>query len=241
MEIKKSRLRNEVAKRCFIDMADYDYISARTLYRQECISGFLLLAQQTIKKYLKGILLLNKLPIKNTHNLDCLIDDCKKKHFDVNKETIDFIKEINHMETIRYLTYSTSFHGNILYDFDQAVWDIRKFAQNDTKRILKLRKIKPSNIYAIHHVLFSGKLEKVIDKTSKQYKLQRSNLIWNNPFFLKQKVKIATASRFWAKIPPYFSGSDSENIQTYKAIKEYVHLPKDIHSYFKKLIKNTKK
>jgi hypothetical protein len=217
-------------------MADYDYISARTLFRQDCITGFLLLAQQAIEKYLKAILLFNKLKTKNDHDLEILANCCKRiKHFEIDKETNDFIKEINHADTIRYLTYSTSFHGPMLLNFDKAVWDIRKFAQNDTETIIKLKKIKPDNIHKVHYVIFSGKLEKVINEENKQYKLLRTSLIWNNTFFSKKKVKILSANRFWAKIPPYFSGSDSENVEVYEAIKDYVYLPKDIINYFEDL------
>ena len=59
----------------------------------------------------------------------------------------------------------------MLLNFDKAAWDIRKFAQNDTETIIKLKKIKPDNIHKVHYIIFSGKLEKVINEKNKQYKL----------------------------------------------------------------------
>jgi hypothetical protein len=62
---------NDFATRSFRDVGDYDYISARMAYRARLYPQFLWSGLQTIEKYLKCILLLNRIPAKGVwHDLD---------------------------------------------------------------------------------------------------------------------------------------------------------------------------
>ena len=65
----KKILINDFAIRSFRDIADYDYISARMAYRAKLLPQFLWLGLQAIEKYLKCILLLNRIKAKIIHNL----------------------------------------------------------------------------------------------------------------------------------------------------------------------------
>jgi hypothetical protein len=61
--------------RCFRDQADGDYICARTASRARLVSQFLWASQQAVEKYLKCILLLNRIPGKRVrHNLHAAIE-----------------------------------------------------------------------------------------------------------------------------------------------------------------------
>ena len=66
----KEILINNFAIRSFRDVADYDYISARMLYRAKLVPQFLWSSLQSIEKYLKCILLLNRIKANKVgHNL----------------------------------------------------------------------------------------------------------------------------------------------------------------------------
>ena len=71
---EKIAIRHAFAKQCFFDIADCDYVGARTLFRNECWDQFLYLAHQCIEKYLKAILLFNDIKYqKGRHNLEKLL------------------------------------------------------------------------------------------------------------------------------------------------------------------------
>jgi len=63
-------LLNDFAIRSFRDVADYDYIAARMTYRTSLFSQFLWSGLQAVEKYLKCLLLLNRMEAKKiVHNL----------------------------------------------------------------------------------------------------------------------------------------------------------------------------
>ena len=55
-------LPNDFAIRCFRDIEDGDYVSARMAYRAGLTMQYLWASQQAIEKYLKCILLPNRIP-----------------------------------------------------------------------------------------------------------------------------------------------------------------------------------
>ncbi|HCT5171431.1 TPA: HEPN domain-containing protein, partial [Enterobacter cloacae] len=55
-------LLNDAARRSFRDMADQDYLSARLCYKHKLNFQFLWLSQQAVEKYIKAILLYNRVP-----------------------------------------------------------------------------------------------------------------------------------------------------------------------------------
>lgn len=60
---KLDRRINDFASRSFRDMADRDYIAARLACRAELMPQCLWSAQQAIEKYLKYILLVNRITV----------------------------------------------------------------------------------------------------------------------------------------------------------------------------------
>lgn len=78
-DIEISACINNFARISFLNIADYDYISARTLFRNGLFDQFLTLSSQAIEKYLKTILLYNRVKNnKSSHNLIYLFKKCKK-------------------------------------------------------------------------------------------------------------------------------------------------------------------
>lgn len=66
---------NDFAVRSFRDTADGDYIVARMAHRAGLVPQFLWSSLQAIEKYLKGILLLNRVPsVKATHGVADLLE-----------------------------------------------------------------------------------------------------------------------------------------------------------------------
>src|SRR6266571_4943728 len=68
MALELDALVNDFAVRCFRDIADGDYIAARMACRAALVMQFLWASQQAIEKYLKGILLLNRIPAKDVRH-----------------------------------------------------------------------------------------------------------------------------------------------------------------------------
>lgn len=61
---------NSYASRCFRDVADADYVSARMCYRAGLFAQFQWAGLQACEKYLKAILLYNRIPSHNVgHSL----------------------------------------------------------------------------------------------------------------------------------------------------------------------------
>jgi hypothetical protein len=59
---------NDFAVRSFRDIGDGDYIAARMACRAALVTQFLWASQQTVEKYLKCILLLNRLEAKKVRH-----------------------------------------------------------------------------------------------------------------------------------------------------------------------------
>jgi len=60
---------NNFATRSFRDTGDGDYIAARLAYRAQLIPQFLWSSLQAIEKYLKCVLVLNRIRAPRSHNL----------------------------------------------------------------------------------------------------------------------------------------------------------------------------
>ncbi len=70
MVSETDRKLNDLATRSFRDIADGDYIVARQAFRQRLIQQALWSSLQAIEKYLKAILLYNRVSSKNlSHNI----------------------------------------------------------------------------------------------------------------------------------------------------------------------------
>src|SRR5262245_42476187 len=68
LAISTDQLLNDFAIRSFRNVADGDYIAARMSCRAELVGQYLWSSQQAIEKYLKCILLLNRIPGKHVRH-----------------------------------------------------------------------------------------------------------------------------------------------------------------------------
>jgi hypothetical protein len=117
----------------FRDVADQDYIAARTLHRAGLDLQFLWAGLQAIEKYLKGILLYNGLDTRRLgHHLVksygrvVSISDIP---FDFPPDLKPFIEYLEVYGQNRYLQHPYFTHGEELLQLDRAVWYIRRYCQ----------------------------------------------------------------------------------------------------------------
>lgn len=188
---------NDFATRSFRDMADQDYIAARLAYRAHLVPQFLWASQQAIEKYLKCILLFNRIGVKEpTHDVETLLGIVEGKApfaLRLTPESRAFIQHVHQYGMCRYLETSIYVRDYEIVRLDRTVWDLRRYcAVLDYKLTLpnrgevrlldvEIRKIERSGVgppkpYRLH----GGLLERIVDKRDHP---SREPLIWQNLFF----------------------------------------------------------
>lgn len=182
-----------------------DYISARMSYRAGLIEQFHWQGLQAIEKYLKAILLYNRIIAKKLgHDLAKALVKAKQLPFDL-KLTAPALELINHLDTFgrfRYLEVSYFIRGPKLFDLDRTVWEIRRYCRilkyeirlrdGTMKQMLpfELKGIEQSKSAPPHKFrLQGGALEKILDNRKDA---ARQPLIWQNGFFGHKHRRIHT-------------------------------------------------
>ncbi len=234
---------DDFAIRSFRDIGDSDYISARMAYRARLYPQFLWAGLQTIEKYLKCILLLNRIPAtKVLHDLDAALQLLKKHApFEVrlSKPSLQLIEHLDIYGRFRYL--ETPFHlmGPEIAKLDMAAWEIRRYCtplnydltlpdgterpmlQTELKNIESSEKRPPQKFN-----LLGGTLEKIL--ADKKHPA-REALIWQNLHF-------GSRMRKRARIPNAFHATNSP-LSLYPEILDevlkYIYLPKDVRAAYR--------
>jgi hypothetical protein len=194
---------NSFATRSFRDVADGDYIIARQAFRQRLMQQALWSGLQAIEKYLKAILLYNRVPSHGlNHNIvEALARVRKQVKFEVKLTPAaeDFIRYLDNYGKYRYYEISYYTMGREMTLLDHTVWYLRRYCQvldytlpdatGKEKNMLdiELRVIdgsvkKPFQQFRISN----GDLEQIIDKPDHP---ARPALIWQNGFFGKSRRK----------------------------------------------------
>lgn len=187
---------NDYASRSFRDMADGDYIAARLAFGSRLISQFLWSAQQALEKYLKYILLVNRVPSLDIgHDLDAALAAARQVQVPpvLSKRAEKFFHHIARYGVDRYLEGSFHLVGSPLYDLDLTVWEIRRVCQRfnghmdvptesqhllflTRKALLDQSETKLSREFRI----IDGMLEKVLDSPQSPGRL---GLLWQNAVY----------------------------------------------------------
>ena len=242
-------LLNDFATRSFREIADQDYIAARLSYRHGLYSQFHWQSLQAIEKYLKAILLYNRIKATDiNHDLEKAIKHTKKLPFEIHrsKSTNNFIKHLSNFGRFRYLEASYYLHGPEIIELNKAVWEIRLYCtvlnydinlpDGTTKNMLEfeLEKIKNSEKKPFNKFkLIGGLLEKIVD-TPKH--TSRSALIWQNAFFGKvtrKHVRVPT-TLYSVNAPLYL------HPEIIDEVLKFVFLPKEVANAYKDLAKKQK-
>lgn len=240
----RNALRYEFAKCCFLNIADYDYVASRTLFRNCCYHQSFILMQQAIEKYLKAILLYNKISAKKEkHKIKELLKKCQRKvaNFYLSEDVVRFIQELDGMEHSRYLTYSTAGFYDWLPILDKCVWQLRVFAQADTKENKEtIERIMYDGLdkYVGTKVIFNGSLERILVENTQDSTVLRDNLTWQNHYYFEKGMKkplkniniggLPLFSLFDSYVPP-------QRKLLYDAVKDLIYIPKSLRNILGKL------
>lgn len=237
---------NDFATRSFRDIADQDYIAARLSYRYGLYSQFHWQSLQALEKYLKAILLYNRIEAKNiNHNLDVAISHTPKLPFQIvtSQPTDDFIKHLSNFGRFRYLESSYFIHGPKLVELDRAVWEIRRYctflnydvklADGEIRHMLdvEIQKINNSTKQQPQKFkIFGGYLEKIVENRSH---ISRTALLWQNGFF-------GSGARKTVTVPTPFQAVNSPlslHPEFINEVLKYVHLPKEVEKAYREAAK----
>ena len=208
---------NSLATQCFLNTADNEYIVARMCYRAGLALQFNWSALHCLEKYLKAVLLYNRIPAKNRNHEPVKLTRKASKlaFFGISKGSQKFMADLEKYGGDRYLTKSYQMLPNALPMLDRSVWEVRKFCRVLTlegcrtrsdaedeidSAILDLSHADPKNPQPFP--LPGRRLEALIDGPDSN---ERRALIWHNLFFGKrsrQKIKLPTRWR-WEESPGF--------------------------------------
>ncbi len=236
--MNKEILLNDFAIRSFRDVADYDYIAARLSYRAMLFPQFMWSGLQAVEKYLKCILLLNRVPAKNlNHDLGAAFNLATQKlpfELRLREPSKKIIQHLDNYGRYRYFESSYFVLGLELPKLDMAVWDIRRYCRSldymvtaqsgerhslldeEIANIIDAEKSPPQKFN-----IQGGMLEKILGNANHP---GREALIWHNLFF---------GSRIRKKAKPntHMAASNSPlslHPEVLEAALEYIFLPKEV-------------
>src|SRR5450830_901094 len=122
---------NNFAIRCFRDTGDADYIAARLAIRSRLPGRFLWSAEQAIEKYLKCILMLNRVPaLRLGHDIKKaleLVNSSLQFKILLSAEESEVFQHIASCNGDRYLIFSFYFEDVELLKLDKLVWRLRQY------------------------------------------------------------------------------------------------------------------
>lgn len=230
-------LLNDFALRSFREIADGDYIAARLSFRSQLIPQFLWQSLQALEKYLKCILVLNRIKAPRSHSLEELLhafENAGKFEIRMSAKTRKFLEYLDTYGRFRY--YETPYHtfGNELFRLDHAVWEIRRYARvldykvslPDGQELLgleaELRRNERAEARSPQEFsIIGGHIEKILAKRDHP---SRPALIWNNLYFGKSRRKHIRYRRF------LMAGNSPLSLhpEILDEVLKYVFLPKDV-------------
>lgn len=232
---------NDFAIRSFRETADKDYIAARMAYRARLIQPFLWSALHCLEKYVKGILVLNRVKGHKGHKGHSVLPGIErmKQHgkfeLDLSADTVEFIKKLeDYGAEYRYYEVSYDIQPFDIVRFDRAVWELRRYCQPLDYDIVDMNgKTVNSLTHELDRVhrakakhekgtcIMGGILEKIVEKKDHP---AREALIWNNLFF-------GPSRRKGVKMRPNWETGNSPFFLHPEIIDEvvkYVYIPKNI-------------
>lgn len=229
---------NDFAIRSFRETADKDYISARMAYRARLIQPFLWSALHCLEKYVKGILVLNRVKAHKGHSVLPGIERMKqhgKFDLDLSADTVKFIQKLeDYGAEHRYYEVSYDIQPYDIVRFDRAVWELRRYCQPLDYDIVDMNgkavNLLIHELDRVHRAkekhkkgtcVMGGILENIIEKKDHP---AREALIWNNLFFGPSRRKGVKMRPDWeAGNSPFFL-----HPEIIDEVVKYVHIPKDI-------------
>jgi hypothetical protein len=225
----------------FRDIADADYLAARICWRRELGHQFFWMALQAIEKYLKGILLFNRVSARGfNHDLTRLLAEVKKLptiELEFRQDANEFLGILVEQGLNRYFESNFILRGKEILLLDECVWQlrIRCVALNKTikeegeviwtsqehlEKIKNYQRGKNPNHISIPY----GLLEHFLVGKSDA----RKDLIWKNFYFgsrHKRHIKFKSGFRFQS---PYLVMSP----EIFPELDKLVQFPKQVREHF---------
>jgi HEPN domain-containing protein len=225
LQMTLDALLNDFAIRSFRDTGDGDYIAARLAFRYRLVSQFLWSALQAIEKYMKCVLLLNRIDGRKVrHDLSVALDKierAKKFELRLSKATREFIEYLDTYGRHRYFETPYHIYGRELVYLDLAVWEVRRYC---TVIDYRIKNPKGEEISMLEHelqgialsekhppqrlTLLGGQLERIIADPKHP---SREPLLWQNGFFgkkVRKRVRLRSGLHV-ANSPPVASSGNS--------------------------------
>jgi hypothetical protein len=177
--LTRELLLNDLAIRSFRDIADQDYIAARLAYHHRLPEPSLWQSQQALEKYLKCILLLQRIPAADIgHNLSKAVERLEESQsvlIHLTPATKSFVGHLQMYGAERYLTTSSVAYGRHVVSLDRAVWELRRFCTLDPgPHKLELQQGRRAPRYSL-----GGRLEEILAGDSETRRaLLRENAFW---------------------------------------------------------------
>ncbi|GAB2894427.1 hypothetical protein GCM10027046_24320 [Uliginosibacterium flavum] len=212
---KLDRFVNSFGTQSFRDQADRDYVAARLACRYELFPQFLWASHQAIEKYLKAILLYNRVKAtKVGHDLALSLSLTETLPFKIqlSSRSRKFIAHLAKVGEFRYIDIPFHVDGHILVDLDLAVWEIRRYCQVlyvfgkelplAEQRLLDAAwsDLVDSETEPRHKFrLQNGLLEKFLEDRKHP---SRSALLWHNPCFgVRKRATVRAKNHLSAQNP----------------------------------------
>lgn len=201
-------------------------------------------SQQAIEKYLKCILLLNRIPATNMYHYLCFglnkVDRESGFQLSVSPDSRKLIEHLSRYGSHRYFETSYYSVGSEVFTLDRTIWEVRRYCtvlnyslektdgQKKEMLGLELRRIKQSEKCAPQKFqLLGGYLEKIIrDKKHPA----RAALIWENLYFGKSlRRTVSHGRRFYAANAPLYL-----HPEILDEVQKYVLIPGKIADAYRK-------
>jgi HEPN domain-containing protein len=229
---------NDFAIRSFRETADKDYIAARMAYRARLIQPFLWSALHCLEKYVKGILVLNRVKAHRGHSVLPGIERMKQHgmfELNLSSDTVQFIKKLeDYGAEYRYYEVSYDIRPFDIIRLDRAVWELRRYCQpldydivdmnGKTVNLLTLELDRVHRAKANNEkgtCVMGGILETVIEKKDHP---AREALIWNNLFLGPSRRKgVKMQSNWESGNSPFFL-----HPEIIDEVLKYVYIPNRI-------------
>lgn len=236
-EDKLDRYLNSFATQSFRDQADRDYISARLACRYELFPQFLWSSQQAIEKYLKAILLYNRIKAtKVGHDINSAMRLAAGLPFkiELSDRSKTFVELIATYGEFRYLDVPFHVYGHLLVDLDLTVWELRRYCQvlqvfgkvlpaeeqallDEGNKRLAASSTEPRYKFRLHN----GLLEGILDKRTHP---SRAALLWQNLCFSARKRSVVKVKNHLNAQNPHLTHYP----QMLEELLKYVYMPKKI-------------
>lgn len=239
---------NDFATRSFRDTADHDYIMARAAYRNELDAQFLWSGLQAIEKYIKAILLYNRIPQPTKpderlgHSLSRGLKALEQLPFSIKlaDTSHEIIKHLDTYGRFRYLDTPYFIRHNELIKLDKAVWEIRLYCRVINHQLKvgdELVDMLPHHLADIEQALRDpgpghgtfGEIEAIL---SNKKHPARPALVWKNLFFNRHNRKTIK----WRGRGHSVNSPLSLHPEILGEVLKYVWIPKEVQRAYEKAL-----